>query len=110
MSAKEDVSEIMSSPAITVAADAPASHALWLLWEFGIGAVPVVADERVVGIIAEGDLLPSDGLARRTAAVRLRGRVGQPGDIPLIERLVREIDGVADLDARFVVCGETVRG
>ncbi len=183
----------MSSPPICVAADAPARRAVWLLWEYGIGAVPVVENGVVVGVITEGGLvadrdlsastardvmavpvvtvspdtpvrealrtmnargigrlpvvdaarrplgmvarrdllaamLPTDteirrrvvdrvidaggevlGIAVDHGAVRLRGRVGLSGEIPLIERLVHQIDGVACVDARFTVAGERGR-
>lgn len=39
-------------------------------------------------------------------AVRLRGQVGMHDDIELIERLLRTIDGVTEVDARFTVGGE----
>lgn len=40
-------------------------------------------------------------------AVRLHGHVGERDDIPLIEHLLREVDGVTDVDAQFAVGGES---
>jgi hypothetical protein len=38
-------------------------------------------------------------------AVWVRGRVGEPGQVTLAQRLMRQIDGVMSVDAVFVVCG-----
>jgi CBS-domain-containing membrane protein len=58
MGQEQRVSELMSRSVITVAPQASAEHAAWLLTEYAIGAVPVVDDgEQVVGIVTEGDLV-----------------------------------------------------
>jgi CBS domain-containing protein len=49
--------DVMSRPVISVTPDMPARAALVLLLEHGFAALPVVVDERVVGIVSESDLL-----------------------------------------------------
>lgn len=59
------------------------------------------AVDRVIDV--GGEVL---GVTVHDGAVRLRGRVGAREDIPLLERLLREIDGATDVDAQFAVGGE----
>ena len=58
------VAEIMTDEVTTIAPGAPALEAAEIIWENKIGCLPVVEDERVVGIITESDFV-------RTAIVRL---------------------------------------
>jgi len=52
------VSDVMTTPAITVRAETPIKAALALLDERGITALPVVArNDHVVGIVSEADLI-----------------------------------------------------
>ncbi|MFQ5411513.1 MAG: CBS domain-containing protein [Phycisphaerae bacterium] len=51
------VSQIMSSPAWTVAADAPLEAAAELMLDQGIRAIPLVYKERLAGIVTETDFL-----------------------------------------------------
>jgi CBS domain-containing protein len=51
------VKQVMSSPAVSVRADDHLETAARLMVECKIGSLPVVEDERVVGIITETDLL-----------------------------------------------------
>ena len=51
------VEKVMSTPAISVEADAPLTDAARRMSEEGIGSLPVVDGERIVGIIPETDLL-----------------------------------------------------
>ena len=51
------VKQIMSSPAISVRADDHLETAARLMVECKIGSLPVVENERVVGIVTETDLL-----------------------------------------------------
>jgi acetoin utilization protein AcuB len=50
------VSEVMSPSPVTVAPDEPVEVAARLLVEHAIGCLPVVADDRLVGIVTESDL------------------------------------------------------
>ncbi|MEM1619806.1 MAG: CBS domain-containing protein [Fervidicoccaceae archaeon] len=49
--------EIMSRPVITIEPDASVEEAANLMKEKGVGHLPVVESGRLVGIIAEGDIL-----------------------------------------------------
>ena len=49
--------EIMSKPVITIEPDASIQEAANLMKEKGIGHLPVVENGRVVGIVAEGDII-----------------------------------------------------
>jgi CBS domain-containing membrane protein len=49
--------EVMMSPVVSVASDAPLSEAAALLAEQKIGCLPVVDSGQLVGILTEGDLL-----------------------------------------------------
>jgi CBS domain-containing protein len=51
------VKQVMSSPAISVRADDHLETAARLMVECKIGSLPVVENERVVGIVTETDLL-----------------------------------------------------
>jgi len=49
--------EIMSKPVVTIEPDASIQEAANLMKEKGVGHLPVVENGRVVGIIAEGDII-----------------------------------------------------
>jgi acetoin utilization protein AcuB len=51
------VSRVMSSPVITVEADAPLEKAASVMRDEGVGSLPVVDKGRLVGIVTETDLL-----------------------------------------------------
>lgn len=57
------VARIMSTPVVTVRPDLPAGEALDLMRRQGIGHLPVVHGERLVGIVSRGDLV-ADRLAQ----------------------------------------------
>ena len=50
-------SEVMTGPVITVPPDMELKQAAWLLVEHAIGALPVVEDGNLVGIVSEADLV-----------------------------------------------------
>lgn len=50
-------SDIMTGRVVTVAPDTPVAEIARVLAGRGISAVPVIEDDRVVGIVSEGDLL-----------------------------------------------------
>ena len=68
MDASSDIRTVMGSPLIGVAPGAPAAHAAWLLWEHGIGAVPVIHGQDLLGLITDGDLLRVGDLDGHIAA------------------------------------------
>jgi len=49
--------DVMSRPVVSVAPDLPARAALVLLLEHGFAALPVVVEDRVMGMVSESDLL-----------------------------------------------------
>lgn len=49
--------DIMSTPVVTVSRETPAKRAAQLLAEHGFTALPVVDDERLVGMVTEADLI-----------------------------------------------------
>ena len=51
------VGDAMSSPAITIAADAPVAEAAGLLLRHRVGCLPVLADGSLAGILTTSDLL-----------------------------------------------------
>jgi len=53
------VKEVMTKPAITITADAAVSDAARLMIEKKIGCLPVVENERLIGLITETDILRS---------------------------------------------------
>lgn len=59
------ISEIMSTPVVTVTPDATFKDALELLVERGISGLPVVTDDdHLVGIVTEADLIPKEAYQR----------------------------------------------
>ena len=54
---KVPVREIMATPVVTVAPEAPIADAAHLLLEKRIGGLPVVEGDRLVGIITKDDIL-----------------------------------------------------
>jgi CBS domain-containing protein len=66
--------DVMTSAVITVGPDMAVQDLARLLSERGISGVPVVEDDRLVGVVSEGDLLhrAETGTQRRTARRRWR--------------------------------------
>lgn len=54
---KMKVKDIMTKEVITVSPDTPVKEIAELMIEKGIGGVPVVEEERIVGIVTEEDLI-----------------------------------------------------
>jgi CBS domain-containing protein len=110
--------DVMSSPVVSVAPDAPLKDVAATLVEHGINAVPVVdADDRLIGIVSEADLLPLEiGLGRAPAGAgpRTAGEVMRQG----VYTLTGETDATAAarlmlrhrLKSVPVVAGERVVG
>ena len=51
------VAQVMSQPVLTLSPDAPLRSATWLMIKHQIHAVPLVCNERLVGLVTESDLL-----------------------------------------------------
>ena len=58
-SADTPVSQIMSSPVLTVSPEATVQHCMVLMTERRIRHLPVVEDGRVIGVVSIGDLVKS---------------------------------------------------
>jgi CBS domain-containing protein len=58
-SADTPVSQIMSSPVLTVPPEATVQHCMVLMTERRIRHLPVVEDGRVIGVVSIGDLVKS---------------------------------------------------
>ena len=122
------VGEAMSSPALTIEAEAPVSKAARLMSERGINRLPVVAEGKLVGIVTRADLVRafvrSDaeiveeiceelvvgrfGLDRREVAVEvedgeatLEGRLQSRADAELLAALVGAVPGVVAVHSRL---------
>jgi CBS domain-containing protein len=52
--------DIMTPDPIVVASDMPVTEAAHLMIEKDVGALPVVEDEHLIGIVTEGDLIMQD--------------------------------------------------
>ena len=57
------ISEVMNKEFITVKEETPFEEILMLMKEKGIGKLPVLRDEKVLGIIRRDDLLVKQGIA-----------------------------------------------
>ncbi|MDX6757974.1 CBS domain-containing protein [Streptomyces sp. F8] len=114
--------DVMSAPAVTVRADETAGDAARLMTRRGIERLPVVDEEdRLVGIVTRRDLLrlfvrPDSEIRRRVAEevlaqvldvplgdidvhvvdgiVTLEGRIERSSQLPVLLRLVEQLDGV----------------
>jgi CBS domain-containing protein len=51
------IAEVMSVPPLSVAPDTPVRKAAGMMAERKVGCLPVVEDERVIGIVTETDVL-----------------------------------------------------
>lgn len=76
------VDQVMKSPVITVSPDYPLEEAAQLMLEHRIGGMPVVEEERVVGIITTSDILAQlvEALGGDTPSLRVTIQVpDRPG-------------------------------
>jgi CBS domain-containing protein len=85
------VSDVMSSPVVTVAPGAHLKEVADLLVNHEISAVPVVEEDELVGIVSEADLVPLE-LAPDPRA-HLAPVRQPPGDVPRVvaEVMTREV-------------------
>ena len=121
-------SEAMSSPAITISADAPIHEAASVMIERKVNRLPVVDDGKLVGIVARADVVRTlvradDALAEdvRNEALlkglwidpstfqvevtdgvaKISGSVGRRSTAAIVERVVRSIPGIVDVVAEI---------
>jgi len=120
--------EIMTSPAITVAAERPLREAAALMTRHRINRLPVVDGGRLVGIVTRADmvetfLVPDDELRQRIQSevvrdtmwmdetevkvsvvdgvARLEGTVDRRSTAMILERLVRHVDGAVGVESHL---------
>jgi CBS domain-containing protein len=103
--------DAMTSPAITVSAYASAHVAARLMLEHGINRLPVVKQDRLVGIVTRADLVRAFGRSDYQIAWEIQREVLEralwiaPGDVKVgVERGVVTLRGVVDTrsDAHLV--------
>jgi predicted transcriptional regulator len=56
----DEVSTVMSQPAVTIGAQADSEHAAQMMLERGIGCLPVLDEFSVVGVITRAELLRAE--------------------------------------------------
>ena len=120
------VADAMSTPAITASARWSVPDAADVMLDHGVNRLPVLADDKLVGIITRHDLVRAfarpdaeierdirdeafRGLALpeqiridvREGAVSLRGEVESTYDAEAVPRIVRRIPGVVDVDSEL---------
>jgi acetoin utilization protein AcuB len=85
------VSEVMVSHVITTAPATPIEAAAKLLYENKIGCLPIVEDDRLVGILTESDLLRAlvevFGAAHPLARLEIR-MPNRPGELARVVRVI----------------------
>jgi len=85
------VGEVMVTDIVTVQPDTPVEDAARLLYTHHIGCLPVLEDDRLVGILTETDLLRAfaELFAARTPSVRLEVQMpNRPGELARVVRLI----------------------
>jgi len=98
------VSEIMVSPPITVADDAPLEEAARIMVENKIGCLPVMRDELMIGIVTETDIFKTfvEVLEGESASLRVTVIVKDvPGELARIAGEIAKIGGNICSVARF---------
>jgi len=98
------VREVMVSPVITVAEDAPLEEAARLMVEKKIGCLPVMHDGDLVGLITETDIFEAfvEILGGEGASLRVTVRVADvPGELARLAGVIAGLGGNICSVARF---------
>jgi acetoin utilization protein AcuB len=85
------VGELMITDIVTIQPDTPVEEAARLLYTHRIGCLPIMEDDRLVGILTETDLLRAfaDLFAARTPSVRFEVQMpNRPGELARVVRLI----------------------
>ncbi|MDR7481715.1 MAG: CBS domain-containing protein [Armatimonadota bacterium] len=93
-------SELMTSPVVTVAEDAPVHEIAALMTRHGINRVPVVRDGRVVGIVSRNDVLKAFTRSDEELAAAIREALLHDLWIDISRIQVTAHQGVVALDGR----------
>ena len=109
------VTDIMSSPAITLSPDATVEEAIAVLVDAGIEGAPVVdAEGRLVGLLDDDDLIVSEARLHAPTTIEILGAyIPIPGDLKRFNDEVRQALGrtvaeVMDTDIPTVTTTATV--
>ena len=91
--APQTAREVMSRSVYTLATDTDAAAAARMMLRHGLKSVPVVAGDRVVGIVARRDLLRLVARGDQDVRVDLEGRLRE--ELELLQRVrIEVVDGV----------------
>jgi CBS domain-containing protein len=116
ISADAPVSQVMSAPAFTVAADRPAGAVLLEMFDRGLRHCPVLSpDGRVLGVVEDIDLVA----VRTRSSFYLRQRIAEAESVSELETVARELRpmvvslydaqvAAANVMAVFAVCVDTL--
>ncbi|MFF0344756.1 CBS domain-containing protein [Kribbella sp. NPDC004875] len=106
------VSELMTTPAITVLGETPVTEVLHLLDRNQITAVPVVDRHgRLVGVVSEADLIPDMLLVEDRVPsypIRLSAGVRPRRAVELMAHLVMSVRADEDVDSAIDLLRETM--
>jgi acetoin utilization protein AcuB len=98
------IQDVMSSPVITVAEDAPIEEAAKLMIEKGIGCLPVMRGAALIGVITETDIFKTFveilGGGDKVLRVTLRSP-DQPGELGRLANLIAKLGGNMHTIAAF---------
>lgn len=98
------VKDVMSSPVITVAEDAPIEEAARLMIDKGIGCLPVMRGDQLVGVITETDIFRTFveilGGGDNVLRVTLRSP-NMPGELARLANLIAKLGGNLHTIAAF---------
>lgn len=85
------VGELMTTDIVTASPETPVEEAAVLLYTHRIGCLPIIEDDRLVGILTETDLLRAfaDLFGTRTPSVRVEVQMpNRPGELARVVRLI----------------------
>lgn len=109
------VTDVMSSPAITLSPDTTVEEAIRVLVDAGIEGAPVVdAEGRLVGLLDNGDLILSEARLHAPTTIEILGAyIPLPGDLKRFNDEVRQALGrtvaeVMDTDVATVTTSATL--
>jgi acetoin utilization protein AcuB len=96
MKRQHAIEQVMASPALTVSPDYPLEEAARLMVVHKIGSLPVIDQEKLVGIITETDIFKQfvEILGGQTEATRLTIEVPDtPGELAKVVNVIAELRG-----------------
>jgi acetoin utilization protein AcuB len=96
MKRQHSIEQVMVSPALSVAPDYPLEEAARLMVAHKIGSLPVVDEDKLIGIITETDIFKQfvEILGGQTAATRLTVEVADtPGELAKVVNVVAALQG-----------------